>query len=178
MDMGWRRLLRVRSRSFNIGKSMVDRQKRDIAGRLLRDYWSGRIASDDLENSFPSDKGDPALATIYERRWFVWDSFHSQTYRQDQRDQIADTLFQSCIAFLRSDLEYQWPLWKSKRISFGLGFLRVLGLRKKATAMADARAKKLWGNEAVGRPTVLPTLVGFISAGREYNRITGNWRKS
>src|SRR5579863_10551880 len=106
---------------------MIRRQERDLAASLLEQYWSGKISSDDLENDFPFDKGDPALEGIYERLWFYWDSYHRQSYNDKQGDPAVAALFQRGIAFLRSDLEYQWPLWGRKALKFDLALLRLLG---------------------------------------------------
>ena len=132
---------------------MVHRQKRDVASRLLDDFCSGRITADDLEGSFPSDKNDPALAAIYERLWYFWDSHRPESPRQNQRrPAMADDLFRRCIAFLRSDLEYEWLPWSSNRLSFGLGLLRVLGFREKARQISKTWLSQSGQEEADSGP--------------------------
>ncbi len=82
---------------------MVNRQKRDIAAQLLEDFLSGRTSNDNLEDDFPNDKEDPALAGIYERLWFFWESRRPRTFlRSEEGSTTADDLFQRCIFF--SDL--------------------------------------------------------------------------
>ena len=121
---------------------MIHRQKRDLAASLLEQYWSGKIRSDDLANDFPFDKGDPALDGIFERLWFFWDD-RPQSYNDKQSHPAVATLFQRGIAFLRSDLEYEWPLWGRKALNFDLALLRLLGFRKKAERIGEARRAKL-----------------------------------
>jgi hypothetical protein len=127
---------------------MINREKRDKAGRLLEDLWSGRIDNDELENNYPTDKSDPALISIYEQLWFFWDSYHAHTfYRKEQDTAVSNLLFPRCIAFLKSDLEYQWPLLGSDRISFRLMFLRLFKLHRKADQIAETRLSRLGGRE-------------------------------
>jgi hypothetical protein len=109
---------------------MINRQKRAIAKRLVEGFARGTITSREIDNDFPTDKNDPALAAIWRELWFLWDDFHTHTLT----DKFSPTLevramMDRCIAFLDSDLEYEWPPITPS--SLGLILCRILRLRKK-----------------------------------------------
>jgi hypothetical protein len=58
---------------------VINRQKRDIAKRMVEGFAAGTVTSREIENYFLFDKNDRTLAAIWRRLWFLWDDFHSHT---------------------------------------------------------------------------------------------------
>lgn len=108
---------------------MVNTEKRKMARRLLQGFFMGEITNDDLENNYPADRDDAALGAIYERLWEYWDDRRARKIRpKDDLGDDACAVFERCIAFLGSDLEYEWP--EIHWFSFSTGLLRLVGLGK------------------------------------------------
>jgi len=90
---------------------MINREKRDIARRLVEKFLAAEITNDDFVNDYPCrEKDDRVIVAIYERLWGFWDDrrTHTLTGKHDLNPE-ARALFERCIAFLNSDLEYEWP---------------------------------------------------------------------
>jgi len=108
---------------------------------MVEGFAAGTITSSEMDNDFPSDKNDPALAGIWERLWVLWDDFHNHTLTGKYAPQPeVRAMMERCIAFLDSDLEYEWP---SLMASFWLIFLRVLRFRKRAAEVEEHEAQEL-----------------------------------
>ena len=106
---------------------------------MVEGFARGTITSREMDNDFPSDKTDLALAGIWERLWFLWDDYHNHTLTGKYSPAPEEhAMMDRCIAFLDSDLEYEWPPFRGA--SFGLVLLRAFGFRKKA---ADAEKREL-----------------------------------
>jgi hypothetical protein len=116
---------------------MVNRGQRDFARRLIEEYMSCEITNDDFTNDYPTkEKEDRAIRAIYDRLWGFWDDLH--THRLTGKyalDSEARALFERCIAFLGSDLEYEWPPLEWRNLS--QAFLRLVGLGR----IADRRGE-------------------------------------
>lgn len=104
---------------------MVDRHARDIAAEALREFMEGLISNDEYEQRFPRNKDDPALWAVHEQIWLSYSDLkeHTLTGKHALTDE-ARAVFQRCILFLRSDLEFQWP---PPKIRLWYGILRLLG---------------------------------------------------
>jgi hypothetical protein len=131
---------------------MIARIKRDLATRLLRRLMEGQISNDDFTDGYPQDADDRALGAVYEGLWGFWDDL--RTNKLTTKHKLSPErcqVFERCIAFLESDLEYEWP--PIQRISFTNALLRVVGLR----SLANDRANK-WerGFKALGKWEVWP----------------------
>ena len=134
---------------------MVSRGKRDEARQLIAKLLAGEISNDDFDNAYPDDRMDPALGAIYDRLWFFWDAryTHTLTGRHSLTDE-AKVLFERCIAFLDSDLEYRWPP-RIFAAGFSLLLLRAFRFRKKAEAVERAQTESL---RSIGDVDVWPFL--------------------
>jgi len=124
---------------------MVNREKRDLARQLIEKFLAGEITNDDFVNNYPCrEKEDRAVVAIYERVWGYWDDRHTHKLMgKHELDPEARELFERCIAFLNSDLEYEWPTiewW-----SFSRAILRKIGLRKRADEKADRYIEEMRG---------------------------------
>lgn len=104
---------------------MVDRHSRDIAAEALRDFMEGSISNEQYERRFPRNKDDPALWAVHEQTWLYYSDLteHTLTGKYALTD-AARALYERCLLFLRSDLEFQWP---PPKIRLRYGILRLLG---------------------------------------------------
>ena len=89
---------------------MINRQARDQAAELLELFCLDRIAYKDLIKRYPRCKDDAAVWLIIEyitlkhKKRGYWFTLHWKARKEDKR------LFARFVAFLRSDLEYAWPV--------------------------------------------------------------------
>lgn len=103
--------------------SQPDRQK---ACELIEKLANREITNDEFDDCYPRRSTDRALEPIFANIWFSYSDLH--THRLAGKYALnadARELFSRCAAFLRSDLEYEWPeyTWIDlKRI-----LLRLLG---------------------------------------------------
>jgi hypothetical protein len=122
---------------------MVNREKRDLARSLLKKFLAGEITNDNFVNNYPcQEKEDRAVGVLYERLWGYWDDRH--THKLNGKHELnpeARALFERCIAFLGSDLEYEWPT--VEQWSLSQAFLRLVGLGRVANRKADAWTEKM-----------------------------------
>jgi hypothetical protein len=104
---------------------LVDRHSRDIGATVLIDFVEGRVTNDEFLSRFPQSS-DPALPAI---RYAAWGQFsdlrrHRLTghdaLRPDRRELLA-----RCCLFLKTNLEFEWPL---PIPSLGQGLLRIVSL--------------------------------------------------
>ena len=116
---------------------MVDRGKRDLARCLVEKFLACEITNDDFVNAYPcSEKKDRVILAIYGRLWGFWDD--RQTHMLTGKHELnpeARALLERCIAFLNSDLEYEWPPLEWRNLS--QAFLRLIGLRRIADRRSD-----------------------------------------
>jgi len=104
---------------------MVNRQARDTAAEVLREFRDGSISNREYERRYPRAKDDPALWGIYSQVWFCYSdsSEHGLTGKHALTGE-GRALINRCLLFLASNLEFEWPATKL-RIWFP--FLRLIG---------------------------------------------------
>jgi len=121
---------------------MVKREQRDLAGRLVKQYFACEITNDDFVDAYPvREKDDRAIGAIYEVLWNFWDDRYTHTLTGKHKLKPEPrALFERCIAFFESDLEYEWPplTWHS----VSQLFLRLIGLRKIAERRSEEWMQK------------------------------------
>jgi hypothetical protein len=89
--------------------SLVDRNARDHAAQLLRNFISGKISNDDFDDGCPTTK-DPAIDAIWSTAWVLYDDMN--THNLIGRHRLTADMRRICvrwILFLQSDFDYQWP---------------------------------------------------------------------
>jgi hypothetical protein len=93
----------------------------------VRDFMGGSISNREYERRYPRTKGDPALRAIYIALWFGYSdtSEHTMTGKHALNDE-GRALVERCVLFLRTDLEFQWPVPSS--LCLWYSFLRLVGL--------------------------------------------------
>src|ERR1051325_1955266 len=105
---------------------MVDRSARDVAADVLRQFMEGAISNREYERRFPTSKDDPALRAIYSNVWFVYSDSPEHTLTGPRApDKTRRALLERCVAFLRSDVEFQWP---APKFRLWYGIMRLVGL--------------------------------------------------
>jgi hypothetical protein len=102
---------------------MIDREKRDVAAKLVRQFRDGKITSDDLESEWPQKSEDKALEAVESRVWAFYDDHRPrrmigrQAASPEERDELT-----RYAAFLDTSLPYEW----SKSNFYGIGGCGVL----------------------------------------------------
>jgi hypothetical protein len=107
---------------------MVDREGRDIGASVLRDFIDGEITNEVFASRFPKSS-DPAVRAVF---YFAWGQYsdlrvHMLTGR-DTPTPERHAILERCASFLRTDLEFEWPvpkpsIWKGISQAVGLGRL-------------------------------------------------------
>ncbi len=106
---------------------MVNRDKRALARSLIQRFLSGEITNDEFNDDYPIDKADPALEAIYWNLWLYYSETHSYKLQGEHRlGADGEQLFQRCVRFLASGLEYEWPRYEWISLKYTL--LRFVGL--------------------------------------------------
>jgi len=89
---------------------VIEREKRDLAARLVREFLEGVITSYELEDAWPSSKADRALDAV---GWEVWHFYDDLRPRRLTGNQAASPgerkLLNRYAAFLDSEIAYDWP---------------------------------------------------------------------
>ena len=88
---------------------MIDRQARDLAAEILRQFFSGRFSQFDFEERIPESK-DPAISAIDHTVWCFYDDFceHKMTGEWKLTPEWR-RIIARWVMFLHCDFEYEWP---------------------------------------------------------------------
>ena len=95
---------------------MIDRPSRDRLATATRQYTSGLITNDALDD-IPVDRRDRGAVAVKERAWCLYDDTYQHRavghhfLSKPDRDEIA-----RWIMFLHSEREYSWPDYNFMRI--------------------------------------------------------------
>ena len=88
---------------------MIDRISRDKLAETLRQYVSGRVSNDTLDDLETNNK-DYGVKAIKDAAWFLYDDLYEHKaigkhrIDKDNRHEVS-----KWIVFLQSDEEYLWP---------------------------------------------------------------------
>lgn len=88
---------------------MVDMKSRGLAANLIREFAAGRLTNDEFDEQYPESE-DRGVQTIGQVLWLSWDDRF--THRLEGEHQLTDqqkALFDRCIAFFQTELEYVGP---------------------------------------------------------------------
>jgi hypothetical protein len=88
---------------------MINVRGRREGGRLLTEFFQGKITNDDYNDAFPSGSADAGLNVVYRRIWVYYSDLHSHYLDRHELSEDDIALFQRCIDFLNTDLEYNGP---------------------------------------------------------------------
>ena len=105
---------------------MIDRIARDKFAELLRHLTAGQISNDEFENRLPLKSKDPAVNKIFwHGAWALYSDM--STYKLIGECRLSKSSRRDVarwILFLKSDLEYEWPFWRS--LHFFPGYLLIV----------------------------------------------------
>lgn len=95
---------------------MVDRKSRDRYASLLEELVAGRITNEEYEEGFDhilksAAPRDGALEAVYGAAWGLYDDVRE--YRLVGKDAPTELGYREVarwVLFLRSELEYEWPM--------------------------------------------------------------------
>jgi hypothetical protein len=118
---------------------MVDTKGRAEAARLIGEFLEGRMTNDEFDEQYPQGSRDPALQNIRLCLWAFWSDL--ETHRLEREHALGaeqQALFQRCIAFLGTNLEYVGP---TVEVNFFAGLKRGWG--KIAAALGSSSKSDL-----------------------------------
>ena len=103
-------LLRIRRVVTNAANNMIDRHARDQAIDLIDKALSGGITNFKLDDLWPTSE-DKALSAIGARVWTTYNDGREYTLDRKQFDVETVEMFERCIQFLKTNMEYPWPAY-------------------------------------------------------------------
>ncbi len=129
---------------------LVDRQARDIAADLVARFMNGLITNDEYERQYPRNPRDPALRAVHHGLWSSYSDLriHRLTGKYALTTE-GRAMFERCCCFLKSDLEFKWPM---PEISLKIMLLKLTIIGWWLLRRKEERATKL------GDPEVWPFL--------------------
>ena len=103
---------------------MIDREGRNSAAEVLRQFFSGRFSQFDFEKKFPGSI-DPAIGAVDHTVWCFYDDFceHKMTGEWKLTPEWR-RIIARWVMFLHSDFEYELPDVITMMIDDGL---KVMG---------------------------------------------------
>jgi len=115
---------------------MVDRNARDIAAEVLRQFMEGSLSNKEYEQKYPRSNDDPALWEIWVQVWFFYSDVktHTLTGKYALNDECR-AFIERCVLFLKSNAEFEWPRQKFRP---WYGILRLLGFGRTLKRQEDA----------------------------------------
>ena len=91
---------------------MIDTDSRRNAAELIERFRDGEISNFEFADSWPRYDGrDRALKAVETMLWRSYSDLDEHTLAEEGHELTSEVrdIFDRCILFLRSDLEYQWP---------------------------------------------------------------------
>jgi len=118
---------------------MIDRLSRDKLAETLRQYVSGRVTNDTLDD-LKTNNEDYGVKAIKDAAWFLYDDLYEHKavgkhrIEEDNRHEVS-----KWIVFLQSDEEYLWP---RPSILQKIGSILTFGFYKPTTTSNEE--KEVW----------------------------------
>jgi len=135
---------------------MIDRISRDKLAETLRQYTSGRITNDTLDD-LKINNEDYGVLAVKEASWFLYDDLYQHkavgknSIDKDNRHEVS-----KWIIFLQSDEEYLWP---RPSIIQKISSILTLGLYKlKTLSNEEKEAWPFYTNESLENALKKPKL--------------------
>ena len=147
---------------------MIDRTSRDKLAEALRQYVSGRITNDTLDD-IEVDKRDHGAVAVKQTAWYLYDDLHEHkavgNFYIDKKDRKEIARW---IVFLQSDEEYIWPKMSIldfilSMLTFGL-YRKVL--QKRWEKSGDLSSWPFGSKDDLSKSAALPKLL----AGKAHNK--------
>jgi hypothetical protein len=114
--------------------TMTNREQRKALSQALRRLVTGRMSNDDFDDLFHDGFEESEDAAVKEIAVFCYGLYSSDTllpYRLQGRHRVSAEVRQMacrCVLFLQSDLEYEWPPYRTEAgrqflwfVAFNLG---------------------------------------------------------
>jgi hypothetical protein len=118
---------------------MVDRLARDAAAQVLQAFMDGTISNYKYEDGFPRSESDPALRNIWVNLWFGYSDVREHTLNGKHALTPENrAVYERCLLFLKSNLEFQWPPTEFK---MRYGLLRLLGFGRTLKQKEDSEMR-------------------------------------
>ncbi len=91
---------------------MIDRTARDRTAELLRHFASGLITNDEFEDALPLRSKDAAIYEIWALgAWYLYDDLKEHRLVDEYNiSRDKKSIVARWILFLKTDLEYEWPI--------------------------------------------------------------------
>jgi len=111
---------------------VINSNDRVLAADLIEQLFGGQITNFEFMKRYPAPAADAAMVGIYRGLWSCWDEKRERTLTGDHSPSTTEQILaKRCVRFLRSNLEYRWPV-RINDASPLLVLLRALQLRKAA----------------------------------------------
>jgi hypothetical protein len=117
---------------------MIHPSERHIASRLLEQFFKGEITNDEYDNEYPVRSGDAGLDVVYDRIWLYYSDLETHFLRQETLTLADRQMFERCIAFLRTDFEYEGPLLR-RGLPFPQRMMQLAGVLFPRQRKTDSR---------------------------------------
>jgi hypothetical protein len=120
---------------IGLGMEMVDRDARNKAASVLRDFVTGYISNEEYGRLYPTSESDASLSEINIQIWFLYSDITEHKLTGKHALNVEELIFvERCILFLQSDHEFEWPCQRFRPWQI---LLQFLGSGKKIEAAAD-----------------------------------------
>jgi hypothetical protein len=91
---------------------MVDETARDLAAEAVARFAAGKTTNDEFENEYPdaSATEDNAIRAVETMVWNLYSDHEVGRLRDLTENDPRRLLLDRCLRFLRSNVEYDWPI--------------------------------------------------------------------
>jgi hypothetical protein len=123
---------------------MINAPGRREGARLLSEFFEGKITNDEYNDAFPSGSIDAGLDAVYRRIWLYYSDLHSHYLERQKLSDDDAALFQRCIEFLNTDVEYRGPSLYMQN-PFKRAFRNLLGHEERPVSVLGSEAVEASG---------------------------------
>ena len=123
---------------------MINARARREGARLLKEFFEGKITNDEYNDAFQSGSVDAGLDAVYRRIWPYYSDLHTHYLDRQELSEVDVALFQRCIEFLNTDLEYKGPPVRMHN-PFAQAFRSLLGREERPVTVLGSEAVEASG---------------------------------